>query len=169
MSTTVTTVYYITIMSIKHCQMSLVITIYWIFAAKISLIYSQSQSNQMCCSISQLSQFSSRLSSAFTKQRFSYLYLLVKFRYLSGKGYKPTSAMVPLYHDALAMGDAMEHKHDVNHLAIAASLVSKTQKTLLPLQHGTCVHALHMFQHHHGRNREAVANFKTTSLVWFSG
>ena len=62
-------------MSIKHHQMSLVQTIYCIFATKISLIHSQSQSNQMCCSISQLWRFSSRLQvfSSIYEARFSYL------------------------------------------------------------------------------------------------
>ena len=52
LSTSITTVWYITMMSIKCHQMSLIQTIYCIFAAKISLIHSQSQSNQTHCSIS---------------------------------------------------------------------------------------------------------------------
>ncbi len=52
LSTSVTTVWYVTMTSIKCHQMSLVQTIYCIFATKIGLIHSQSQSNQMHCSIS---------------------------------------------------------------------------------------------------------------------
>ncbi len=80
LSTTVTTVCYITITSIKHSQMSLVLPIYRIPGAKISLIHSQSQSNQMHCSISWFARFSSRLQVFLSiyEARFSYLYLRSK-------------------------------------------------------------------------------------------